>query len=144
MLIKFLPLFHLLLLYRPIDCQALYIFNQVFGNAAIGLASINLSLRTIAVWSQSLYIVVPLVAIILGHWSLLLHGLLIKAAWIDGAGCQITNTDNKLLAVTFIYSMCFDLLVLCLTAYKLLVPRNGRSRLVNLIFGDGLIFFFVA
>ena len=95
-------------------------------------------------WSQSLYIVVPLVAIILGHWSLLLHGLLIKAAWIDGAGCQITNTDNKLLAVTFIYSMCFDLLVLCLTAYKLLVPRNGRSRLVNLIFGDGLIFFFVA
>lgn len=130
--------------FRPVDCQALYIFNQVFGNASIGLASINLSLRTIAVWSQSLYIVVPLVAIILGHWSLLLHGLLIKATWVDGAGCVITNTDNKLLAVTFIYSMCFDLLVLCLTAYKLLYPRNGRSRLVNLIFGDGLIFFFVA
>lgn len=129
---------------RPIDCQALYIFNQVFGNAAIGFASINLSLRTIAVWSQSLYIVVPLVAIILGHWSLLLHGLLIKASWIDGEGCVITNTDNKLLAVTFIYSMCFDFLVMCLTAYKLLYPRNGRSRLVNMIFGDGLIFFFVA
>lgn len=29
-----------------IDCQALYTFNQVFGNAAIGLASINLSIRT--------------------------------------------------------------------------------------------------
>ena len=144
MLIKFLPLFHLLLLYRPIDCQALYIFNQVFGNAAIGLASINLSLRTIAVWSQSLYIVVPLVAIILGHWSLLLHGLLIKAAWIDGAGCQITNTDNKLLAVTFIYSMCFDLLVLILTTVKLAFGQGQRSQLMDMLFKDGLVYFMIA
>ena len=128
---------------REIDCQALYIFNQVFGNAAIGFASINLSLRTIAVWSQSLYIIIPLVAIILGHWSLLLHGLLISAAWTP-EGCAITKTDNTILAATFIYSMCFDFLVLCLTAYKLLYPRNGRSRLVKLIFGDGLIFFIVA
>lgn len=29
-----------------IDCQGLYTFNQVFGNAAVGLASINLSIRT--------------------------------------------------------------------------------------------------
>lgn len=31
---------------EPLNCQALYTFNQVFGNAAIGLASVNLSLRT--------------------------------------------------------------------------------------------------
>ncbi|EJC99330.1 uncharacterized protein FOMMEDRAFT_23201 [Fomitiporia mediterranea MF3/22] len=129
---------------QPIDCQSLYIFNQVFGNAAIGFASINLSLRTIAVWSQALYIVVPLVLIILGHWSLLLHGLLISAAWVPPAGCTITKTDNTILAATFIYSMCFDFLVLCLTAYKLLFPNSGRSRLVKLIFNDGLIFFIVA
>ena len=122
----------------------MYIFNQVFGNAAIGFASINLSLRTIAVWSQSLYIVVPLVLIILGHWSLLLHGLLISAAWKPPTGCTITKTDNTILAATFIYSMCFDFLVLCLTAYKLLFPSSGRSKLVKLIFNDGLIFFIVA
>lgn len=29
-----------------IDCQGLYTFNQVFGNATVGLASINLSIRT--------------------------------------------------------------------------------------------------
>lgn len=128
---------------EEVNCQALYIFDQVFGNAAIGFASINLSLRTIAVWSQSVYIVVPLVFIILGHWSLLLHGLLISAAWEEGA-CVITKTDNKVLAATFIYSMGFDLLVLCLTGYKLLFPRSGRSKLVKMIFGDGLIFFIVA
>lgn len=126
------------------NCQVLYTFNQIFGNMAIGLASINLSIRTIAVWSQRLYVVVPLVAGILGHWVLLLHGLLIKAAWVDPEGCVITETDNHLLAITFIYSMAFDLVVLCLTAWKLVFAGTGRSRLVNLIFGDGLIFFIVA
>ena len=98
----------------------------------------------IAVWSQSLYIVIPIVLVILGHWSLLLHGLLISAAWIPGTGCVITKTNNNILAATFIYTMAFDFTVLCLTAYKLMFPGTGRSRLVKLIFGDGLIYFMVA
>ncbi|KAI0918715.1 hypothetical protein AcV5_002633 [Taiwanofungus camphoratus] len=130
----------------PVNCQALYTYNQVFGNAAIGLASINLSLRTMAVWSQSWYIVIPLVLVILGHWSLLLHGILLKAAWIPGEGCQITETSNTILAATFIYSMMFDFTVLMLTAWKLAFPahRGDQSRIVQLIFGDGLIFFIIA
>ena len=130
--------------YRPVDCQALYIFNQVFGNSAIGFASINLSLRTIAVWSQSLYIVVPLVLIILGHWSLLLHGLLISAAYDPQQGCVITKTDNTVLAATFIYSMCFDLIILILTSVKLRKPGGQRSQLMKMLFKDGLIYFLIA
>lgn len=73
-------------------------------------------------------------------------GILIKAAWIPGSGCTITDTDNTLLAATFIYSMCFDFLVLILTAYKLAFPtrRRDQSRIVQLIFGDGLIYFMIA
>lgn len=122
-----------------------------------------------AVWSQVWYIVVPLVLLILGHWSLLLHGMypclcfspflrrsngsssllagiLIKAAWIPGAGCTITDTDNHILAATFFYSMAFDFIVLVLTAWKLAFPvrREDQSRIVQLIFGDGLIFFIIA
>ncbi|KAH7912383.1 hypothetical protein BJ138DRAFT_801847 [Hygrophoropsis aurantiaca] len=128
----------------PVNCQALYTFNQVLGNAAIGLASINLSLRTIAVWSQNKYVVILLVLVILVHWSFLLHGILLKAAWIDGEGCAITYTNNQILAISFIYSMAFDFLVLCLTGWKLAFPANGRSKLINLIFGDGLIYFLIA
>ncbi|KAJ7668017.1 hypothetical protein B0H17DRAFT_1088372 [Mycena rosella] len=127
-----------------IDCQGLYTFNQCFGNAAIGLASINLSLRTIAVWNQRWFIWVPLVGVILGHWSFLLHGILLKAAFIPGQGCTITSTDTRLLAATFIYSMVFDLIVLSLTAYKLIFPTGAKSRLVSLIFNDGLIYFIIA
>ncbi|KXN86498.1 hypothetical protein AN958_09970 [Leucoagaricus sp. SymC.cos] len=128
---------------NEINCQALYTFNQVLGNASVGLASINLSLRTMAVWSQNKYIVGFLVLVILGHWSLLLHGVLLTATW-NGTACVITKTENRTLAISFIYSMAFDFTVLCLTAYKLLSPQTNRSRLVGLIFGDGLIYFLIA
>jgi len=148
---------------------------QVLGNASVGLASINLSLRTwvasltdwitwsiaarMAVWSQNKWLVIFLVLVILGHWSLLLHGrcmnfpftykltlsgVLLTAVWIPGQGCAIVSTQNRILAISFIYSMVFDFIVLCLTAYKLFSPRTGRSRLVGLIFGDGLIYFLIA
>jgi hypothetical protein len=71
-------------------------------------------------------------------------GVLLKAEWIPVVGCVITGTDNNLLAITFIYSMCFDFIVLTLTAWKLMFPSTARSRLVTLIFGDGLIFFIIA
>lgn len=48
-----------------VNCQALYTFNQIVGNAVIGLASINLSLRTMAVWEQKWYIVAPLVLLMM-------------------------------------------------------------------------------
>lgn len=97
-----------------------------------------------AIWSQKWYIVFPLIAVILGHWSLLLHGILLKAAWVEGTGCVITSTDSTLLAASFIYTMAFDFMVLTLTAWKLAFPKGGRSRLVEMIFGDGLVYFLVA
>lgn len=36
----------LLMIRSEVDCQALYTFNQLAGDAAVGLASINLSIRT--------------------------------------------------------------------------------------------------
>ncbi|TFY82730.1 hypothetical protein EWM64_g1281 [Hericium alpestre] len=127
-----------------VNCQALYTFNQCLGNFAIGLACVNLSIRAIAVWSSKLYIVIPLVAIMLGHWALLLHGILLKAAWVPGQGCVITATNNTILSATFIYSMCLDFLVMALAAYKLAYKKGSQSRLVQMIFGDGLIYFFIA
>lgn len=112
-----------------------------------------------AVWSQNKWLVIFLVLVILGHWSLLLHGrymhfpsaykltlagVLLNAVWVPDQGCVIVSTQNRILAISFIYSMVFDFTVLCLTAYKLFSPRTGRSRLVGLIFGDGLIYFLIA
>jgi hypothetical protein len=130
--------------HTELNCQALYTFNQCMGNFAIGMASVNLSLRTMAVWGQKWYIVAGLVAISLGHWSLLLHGILLTAVWVPAEGCVITSTDSKLLSATFIYSMSFDFIVLLLTASRLVRPTGGKSQLVNMMFTDGLAYFIVA
>lgn len=97
-----------------------------------------------AVWGQNWYIVGGLVAISLGHWSLLLHGILLTAVWVPGEGCVITSTDSKLLSATFIYSMSFDFIVLLLTASRLVRPTGTKSQLVNMMFTDGLAYFLIA
>jgi len=128
-----------------INCQVLYVFNQLMGNMTIGLVSINLSIRTMAVWGQKWYIVGPLIVIILGHWSILLRGVQVRAEWNPLAGCIITDTKPKIISTTFIYSMCFDFVVLCLTAIKLHTSSAaGRSKIGSLIFHDGLVYFIVA
>ncbi|KAL0959635.1 hypothetical protein HGRIS_011337 [Hohenbuehelia grisea] len=137
-----------------VDCQALFTFNQLAGDAAVGLASINLSFRTIALWGSNRYIIAVLVLIILGHWSLILQGVLLKAHWESSIGaCVIDSTDNTILAATFIYSMAFDLIVLLLSGYKLLhntqigtirTSLTSTSELGKMIFTDGLIYFFIA
>ena len=75
--------------------------------------------------------------------NIIFAGVLLKAVWAEG-GCAIIYTNNKILAASFIYGMAFDFIVLCLTAWKLAFPSGGRSRLITLIFGDGLIYFLVA
>ncbi|KAJ7349874.1 hypothetical protein DFH08DRAFT_1079162 [Mycena albidolilacea] len=130
---------------KEMNCQAIYAFNQFAGDAAVGLASINLSLRTLAIWSQNGWIKILLIVIILGHWSLILQGVLLKAHWDDQAAtCVITSSNSTILAATFTYSMGFDLLVFLLNAYKLGINRKGKSKLSKMIFTDGLIFFFIA
>jgi hypothetical protein len=125
-----------------------------------------------AIWSQNRYIVGGLVLVILGHWSIIIlqgapfpckldfHsdglivlfiGVQVKAILIPGVGCHLTETHNKVLPAIFIYSMCFDFIVLFLTVYKLIgitsFPSRdlmGRGRLTHMIFTDGLIFFILA
>ena len=76
--------------------------------------------------------------------DLSLPGVLLKAAWVPGQGCVITQTNTTVLSATFIYSMCFDLVVLILTTVKLLMPGGRRSQLMNMLFKDGLIYFLIA
>jgi hypothetical protein len=97
-----------------------------------------------AVWGQKWYIVAALVIISLGHWSLLLHGILLTAEWVPGEGCVITSTDSRILSATFIYSMSFDFIVLLLTASRLARPSGAKSQLVNMMFTDGLAYIVVA
>ncbi|KAF7366221.1 hypothetical protein MVEN_00499300 [Mycena venus] len=130
---------------EEINCQAIYTFNQFSGDAAVGLASMNLSLRTIAIWAQNKSIKILLALFIMGHWALILQGVILKAHWEPTLNsCVLTVSNNRLLAATFAYTMCFDLLVFLLNAYKLGVKCKTSGKLSKMMFNDGLIYFFVA
>ncbi|KAF7326057.1 hypothetical protein MKEN_00456600 [Mycena kentingensis (nom. inval.)] len=130
---------------KELDCQSLFTFNSFAGDAAVGLASVNLSIRTLAIWSQAMWVKLLLGTVILGHWGLIFSGILLKSVWSPEANaCMILETNTKIIAATFTYSMAFDLLIFILNAYKLGVRRRGKSRLTKMIFKDGLLFFFVA
>ena len=97
------------------------------------------------VWEMKPYIVVPLVALIMGHWSLLMHGIFLKSEWTDGHGCAITSTSIHFVLISYVYTMGLDLLVLLLATLKLVRPGLCyRGALTKLVFGDGLIYFIIA
>lgn len=84
-------------------------------------------------------------------------GILARTTFVSGEGCIVTSTNTTVLAATFIYTMVFDLLILLLNAWKLAMPRDirgnreegavfgeTRSKLMTLIFIDGLVYFITA
>jgi hypothetical protein len=121
-----------------------------------------------AIWGWNRYLVVSFIVIMLGHWSLIFQGRLVvalpsrrtansrwlqgvqlKVIWVPGSGCAPIETHNKIFVIIFVYSMCFDLLILSLTTYKLINRLSGndimgRSKLAQIIFRDGLIYFVIA
>jgi len=133
-----------------LNCQSLFVFNQIVGNSAVGGASTLLMLRVIAIWSQNLYIVFPLVTLSLGQWGILLYSVsTVSARYVPAVNqCVVTGAPPTFLRVLYIYTMIFDLIVLTLSTIGLLrLPgRSGTkaSGLWTLLNRDGLFFFIVA
>ena len=74
----------------------------------------------------------------------------LHAKWDHKTGLPygVTQAKIKILTAIFIYAMVYDLIVLLLTTYKLFAKSSSitlaRSRLIQVICVDGLIFFIVA
>lgn len=68
-----------------------------------------------------------------------------RAAWYSISGCLLSHTPTREISALFLYSSCFDFIVLLLSAVRLLtVNATKRSKLANLLFQDGLIYVVVA
>jgi hypothetical protein len=48
-----------------------------------------------------------------------------------GQGSAITEANNTIFSATFIYSMSWDFIVLCLTCFELFYLSAGSSRIVT-------------
>ncbi|KAI6021039.1 hypothetical protein EDC04DRAFT_2939527, partial [Pisolithus marmoratus] len=130
-----------------LNCHNLVTFNQVAANTSLGLACINLAIRTIAVWHNK-WITRLVILLIVGHLSLVLQSGLVVASWIPTFGCVITETKNTILAAISLYAMGFDFIVLCLLAYKLAFAHdlgtNALGRLSRRLISEGIQYFIVS
>ncbi|KAI6103818.1 hypothetical protein EDD16DRAFT_297640 [Pisolithus croceorrhizus] len=132
---------------RMLSCRDLVTFNQLAASASLGLACINLAIRTIAVWHNK-WITRLIILLVLGHWSLVLQSGLVITSWTPTSGCVIVETKNMILAATSLYAMGFDFIVLCLLAYKLAFTHDlGTSalgRLSRRLISEGILYFVVS
>ncbi|KAL0574389.1 hypothetical protein V5O48_007564 [Marasmius crinis-equi] len=130
----------------PIDCQALFQFLSVVGNSALGVATINLALRTIAVWSRDKYIIGGLSILIAGQFAIIIRSMFnVTAMFVPGNGCVTLSTQSDIFAAMYITTMGIDFIILLLTSYKIIMGNRGaHSGVVRLLFKDGLAYFGVA
>ncbi|KAF5353674.1 hypothetical protein D9758_008646 [Tetrapyrgos nigripes] len=130
----------------PINCQALYVVLSVMGHTALGAASVNLGIRTKAIWGQNCYVNAGLILFFLGQFGIIVRSMFnVKGiVFVPGAGCALVKIDSTIFAAMYIYTMSTDLIIVILTAIKLIIqPRKNmalasRSGMVKLLFKDGL------
>ncbi|KAG8947246.1 hypothetical protein FRC03_001137 [Tulasnella sp. 419] len=133
---------------QQINCQSMTEFTQFASNIAIGCATLLLMLRTFAVWNVDLKIVIPCSVVAVGHWTLLGYDTIAYwSTWNPETGNCIptARSSSFLLAAPYVYTITFDLLILCLTTAGLIIntPDSRGTHLWQLLFRDGLAFFFI-
>ena len=99
-----------------------------------------------AVWRNNLYVVSGVSVLLLGYWGTLIHDILIFGArWDDEiGGCVITISNANYVMGVFIYAMVVDLIILCLMARKTGIRMDNRTKLITILFMDGLLYFILA
>ena len=64
--------------------------------------------------------------------------------WEPGTGCVFAPAHRQAQLATFIYSLAFDFLITALATYRLTWGLVRGSKAANILFKDGLIYYFLA
>ncbi|KAF9522121.1 hypothetical protein CPB83DRAFT_140360 [Crepidotus variabilis] len=135
-----------------LPCQSLFRFILFCGFMSIVISSVNLAIRTIALWGNNKYIIAAVIfAASVQSALVIIITIDINGAWVPTIGCLVTGGESYMSAL-FIYTMCFNAAVFVLTIVKLAkIGTNAnskrlmtQSKLTTIIFADGLIFFIIA
>ncbi|KAF9528675.1 hypothetical protein CPB83DRAFT_308066 [Crepidotus variabilis] len=138
-----------------LDCQPVYRFAAFMNYGALTLASINLGIRTIVSLDYNRIAMTAVTLLASGQWALVIlavtaaNGTYISTP--QAAGCTPLG-DEKYSKVLFIYTTCFNFLLLASTVVKHFTQNiqtnnqqvKGQSRFMHLVFNEGLFFFITA
>ncbi|KAK1234103.1 hypothetical protein PQX77_002699, partial [Marasmius sp. AFHP31] len=132
---------------HPIDCDSLFTLILILGTTAFGVASLNLAIRTIAVWGNNRLVVIGLSILLAGQLAATMRSIpnTVGGRYIEANGCVIVSAEPDIFATLYIVTMLVDLVILSLTAYKTYTEYRNiyYGGLIKLIFRDGLTYFVV-
>ncbi|KAG1723282.1 hypothetical protein EDB19DRAFT_1763442 [Suillus lakei] len=106
------------------DCHSAFLAFSFAANSAIGCSSLNLMLRPFMIWRTFRCIRIFLVLATVGHWIVLLRVMVSFSVMKVNGSCGVMVVDHTEMTTLFIYTMCYDILVLALTITGL---RNTPS-----------------
>ncbi|KAL4064777.1 hypothetical protein V8B97DRAFT_1292734 [Scleroderma yunnanense] len=101
--------------YEEMYCAVTAKLSVVTGAFSIGCSSTNLMIRAWLIWKDSRIVLTLLLAVAIGHWGMLITGMDLVYGRRGSGKCVIESTQHTLLAVIYLYTMIYDLLVLILT-----------------------------
>ncbi|KAJ8089654.1 hypothetical protein PM082_014915 [Marasmius tenuissimus] len=132
---------------HPVNCDTVYAFVTIPGTTALGVDSLNLAIRTMAVWGNDRFVVGGLSVLLAGQFAAIVRSvpITVRGSYVEGTGCVIISAQAEIFATLYIVTMVVDFVILSLTAYKTYVEYryNYHSGLIKLIFRDGLTYFVV-
>ncbi|KAH0835765.1 hypothetical protein J3R83DRAFT_9603 [Lanmaoa asiatica] len=115
----------------------------VSADIALGCSSTNLMIRTWVIWKDSRLVHILLLIMALGHWIVLaLDVTNLQATKLNGK-CAVHVVRPEMNAIVFVYSLCYDFLVLVLSIVGL-SRRPSKSPLMKRLRTQGLVYFVVA
>ncbi|KAF9523386.1 hypothetical protein CPB83DRAFT_863013 [Crepidotus variabilis] len=155
---------------HPIDCRVAFALSHLLGKGALAFASMNLAIRTIAIWERNIYVIASLSLVMMANIAMIFavaQESIKTSRWDTEAMACTTRVNNDWMRIIFLLYMLFDLLVLTLNLQKLgkeikgrqlrknLSPAWDRSkkttgsersfmRLTYLVFEQGIVYFFIA
>ncbi|KAH8077399.1 hypothetical protein BXZ70DRAFT_703200 [Cristinia sonorae] len=127
---------------------AIVFFTTIGSYATVALASTNLAIRAMALWSLDVKIVAPLAILLLGQWmAIILNVIFVGRSFYalqqDSDPSQPTALRHSAtyIPLVFVYTAVFDTVIFTLTLLKLLYPWTKRGCLVERMLKDGTAYF---
>jgi len=103
-------------------------------------------LRTIAIWERRLAVVIPLITLLIGQIVICIFDVAtLSTFWApDVRGCVMSHSLAVSTPLLYVYTIVFNAIVLVFTTAGLITHLKTRSKIVTMLFTDGLVYFIVA
>ncbi|KAI9462119.1 hypothetical protein HD554DRAFT_1477289 [Boletus coccyginus] len=125
------------------NCEPAIIIMAITSDIAVGAASTNLMIRTWVIWKNSRSVHLLLSLLTLGHWTILITNMAsIRASRLNEI-CVFHSVLPGVAVGAFLYTMCYDFLVLLLSVVKLSCEPS-KSPLKERLYAQGILYFIVA